>query len=678
MRKRDLNSGPYWILFALLFGLVLVALAWLYQTQERFFYYWDWRGFHASASHFAWQWAVGQGSLWSLVIDSLRDEYNLYFAVPLAPFLVASDYSRTVFVLCIAAFYLTPFCLVVAFAMRRVFEDLSIGQTWAIAGLAVLIPTTWLTVMRGYPDVVAVAAFWLGMAIALGDPKLRQWRTVIFAGLFFALSVVLRRHLAYAVVAAEAAIALSCIFRARHSLAAWIRPATLLIVTMATLYALHPDFLTRLVAIDYGSLYRSYAVSPVHLLETLVGGMLGPILSAIVLVGLVAIAIRRQTISPARVLLYLFALIWLLIWFSFVRQDGPHHFLVILPTLVIAAICELSSRYGRRTFAALSALVGINAVVVYTVPQTWYWEIDKRFGIWSAYAGPTRRPDFDVVKDLTQALRLGPQPVLVAASSTVLNYEIVQDADRRFFRAGNEPLKLLSTPQIDSRDPLPIEDLLRAKQIVTVSPFQYHLADQAEQEVVSVVNDLIDDGDFEDAFVAQNSFGLWSKGLVEARIHRRLRPFAFREAVAIYKTIADRVDGTQPHFRDYWYWQPAEAAPGANWDNDGGRSFHFQPPAFLFDEPVSLRALRPQRGSVSMIGEIAAAGENCRGVVVGLGVFGGGTPETLTLSTGAKTNLKIVLSAASEWHPELTLRLLRPGDECYLDLVGLKLMPERG
>ena len=539
-------------------AVILTALAYLYQTQEAFFYYWDWRGYHGIAADFSRSLFESPGEAVDKLAVSMAATYNLLFAIPLAPLLAAGDYSRTAYVLSLTAIYLTFYCLLVGMICRRAFPNM--GATAFVSGLLLVafVPTVWVSVMRGYPDVLAAALVLCGLAVAMSDSRFRHWRSVLAVAFLLALAVAVRRHLAYAAVALILTIGMifagrSVAILRRQGLSgfrgrAWggelVRHLAIPMLFALMLGVANPHLVSSVLTVDYGELYGSYQYSPLALLAKIVGVYLKPVLATLLLAGLLTTCLRLRQLDRPAGLALLFFLCWAVIWGLFAGQSGKHHMIVVVPPLLVFAVLMtvqfIRDRFGARmagaALAIAAALVVGNGVYVHAIAEPPRLEGGVA-NIWGNYFGPLARSDFDVVRQLTGDLRRGPQPTLVAASNGTMNYDLLHDADRRLFRGRPGKLSLIVSPQVDSRDALPIEDLLRADQVVITRPLQYHLADAKEQQVVGVLLDL-----FAESEIVRRRFSAETKvyrhepsGKVVSRVYRRGQVFSFPEAVALFE-----------------------------------------------------------------------------------------------------------------------------------------------
>lgn len=666
------------------------ALAFGYSEQERFLYFWDWAGFHAIAVEFAEQlradWRAGIATF----RRSMEGEYNLVFAWPLLPVLLATEGARTPYIVAIAGLYLTPFAVVTGIVSRRAFPELGRIALWGGAVLAVVVPPVWGSVMRGYPDVIGAALILGALALVMGDLALDRWRTPVLAGFLLALAVIVRRHLLFAALSVLGTAGLLWL---RHQLdlrgvaarsAAWRRLLRALALPAAAggfLALLHPDYLVRLAENDYWSLYASYQRPPLDFLAFLRGRLLGVVPFAVAGVGLVLGLVRGGLGSTARAALTLYGLLWLAGWIAIVRQDGPHQLVAGVPILVIAGVLQVAdlarARAGRRALALWTTLAlgyaVLAAVVVHAPSRAGYAAVQQVLPILPRYEGPLRRDDFEAVRALIATLREGPQPVVIAASNGVLNFDLVHKAEPRLFGRDDRRIAVLASPQIDSRDPLPVDDLLRAEQIVIVTPFQYHLPRPTEQDVVRVLLDA-----FAESWpVAQDfreltpSFAL-ERGSV-ARVYRRERPSTLDTALDTYERVVAVTGDPPPRYRDVWFWFGAPNPPGVAYDAGGRVSVYQLGPGD--DEEVGLTLLRALEGAHRVEGRAEPGGPACAGMQLeAVDLASGAVYGTASVPAGAKTPF------AFEGHPEgpARVRLVARSHErgrCSLNLVDLRVVP---
>ena len=120
-------------------------------------------------------------------------------------------------------------------------------------------------------------------------------------------------------------------------------------------------------------------------------------------------------------------------------------------------------------------------------PQVWPtgWLFSDR------YPALARSDDREVQRLVNhlRSLARPTDPVYVEGSSATMNYDVLMHADRTSQPFGGPILSIQTTPQVDSRDWYPIEELVKARFVVVTSPLQFHLP-PAEQDVVRLSHDI--------------------------------------------------------------------------------------------------------------------------------------------------------------------------------------------
>ena len=422
-------------------ALAVGALAYAYMSQESFVYFWDYAGFHGIAVQFADALVADPRAGATMFVDALANEYNLIFALPLLPVSVLTDGSRIAYVVALAVLYLVPFALVAGVVCRRAFPGLGRAAQWSGTLLAVAVPPVWMTVMRGYPDVLGGAAVLAGLAVLLGDVRLERWSTILWIAFAVAVAVAIRRHLAYASLAVLGTAVVMIALHWIETLRACGMPAVLddarggrllratalPLGALGFLMVLNPFFVGMALQNDYGSLYASYQLPPADLLKAF-SHLIGRLFLAMAAFGVIAGLLRGRLCCTPMTALSLFGLTWLVLWFGLARQNGAHHVIVAVPLLAIAGVlnvADLLRARARPTWVQLwlaSALIyaGAGAIVVYGPWTSLYGAVQHPTMLFSDYLGPLMRRDFDELRQLIGALREGPQPTLVGASNRSL------------------------------------------------------------------------------------------------------------------------------------------------------------------------------------------------------------------------------------------------------------------
>jgi hypothetical protein len=679
-------------------ALAVGALAYAYMSQERFVYYWDYANFQGIAVQLADALMADPRVGATMFVDALAGEYNAIFALPLLPVIALSDGSRLAFVVALAVLYLVPFALVAGVVCRRVFPRLGRAGQWTGTLLAIAVPPVWGMVMRGYPDVLGAAVLLAGLAVLLGDVRLERWSTVLWTAFAAAAAVAIRRHLAYASLAVLGTAALTVALHWFETLRAHgmpavlddarggrlLRAAALPPAALGFLMVLNPFFAGMVLQSDYGSLYASYQLPPGELLKVFSYQMGRPFL-ALAALGIIVGLVRGRLRGTPMTALSLFGATWLVLWFGVARQYSPHHVIVTMPLLAIAGIlhvADLLRARARPIWAGLWLALGLvyagaGAIVVYGPWTSAYVAVQEPTMLLSTYFGPLIRHDFDELRQLIAALREGPQPTLVGASSGVLNYDLVGRAEAQLFgNRGPKRLSVLPSPQIDSRDPLPVEDLLRSGQVVVAMPFQYHLASPSEQDVVRVVIDAMTrDWPIARDFVRDaRTFHL--DGGMEATVYRRVAPTSIEVALDTFRRVREEAGLPPERFRDAWYWS-GDQLFGTSVTPKGARNFYFGPPMPPATRPLALTMLRQVRGRLRVEGKLMLEAQACTGMRLELMQVGSDTVHG-AVDVPAGRSVPFGFSLAASEPVNLMLRFERTAADaaCHFNVRKLRIIEE--
>ncbi|MFO1352950.1 MAG: hypothetical protein U1F68_20665, partial [Gammaproteobacteria bacterium] len=499
---------PLVLRLLLLFILYASALIFVhyYNGLERFFPFWDMRFYHdltiQSWRHFATSW-----SDWlSFLKQKLGDDYNANFTVPLLlPISLFGD-SRHVYVSSLVAFYLLPCCLLIGAIAR----EITTSKPWMIfylaTAIALLTPGPWRPTLVGYPDAGGAALLGAAVWVYVRDVDWRRWWSAPLLGVFVALSILFRRHFSYAGVALYGAIFLSGLWQNSTARAAWPdkRKAILRLVAflalacaaqMVVMLLIAPEFTIRILVTDYTAVYASYRRSATENLRMMRDGF-GDIFLALALCGF-ALAWWRNMVARGLIIFFmLFLILWLSEWLLIARQATSHVFLHAL--LFTAALGVALAVYGvwgyrnifARTMAALLFMAVsasfLHTFVLYALPLS--QGLAHFTPLLPAQIPPPRGHalDYDTYIDLVRYLRAQARSndrVYVAASSGQLNEDVLRSAEEVAGSATGASLRFLDVAHVDSRDRLPVTELIQADIVVVAAPVQYSLP-PAEQDVI--------------------------------------------------------------------------------------------------------------------------------------------------------------------------------------------------
>src|SRR5262249_22813139 len=121
-----------------------VALTSAYVGRENAFYFWDQAVFQNLASRTSLGFASSFAEGYHAVGQSLTEDYNALFAVPLVPVLCRLGTTRLAYELAVALVYLLPFALVLGTIGAAVIRGPRAAVFWTTVGITLLTPMTWV------------------------------------------------------------------------------------------------------------------------------------------------------------------------------------------------------------------------------------------------------------------------------------------------------------------------------------------------------------------------------------------------------------------------------------------------------------------------------------------------------------------------------------------------------
>jgi hypothetical protein len=538
---------------ALLIALVTVVLSvtYAYVIVEQFFYYWDLALYQDMArnvaSAFRQSWAAG----WGDVRQSLGEDYNSLFALPLVPFVSRHD-TRMAYTLSLALVYLVPFALSVGALATRVLVGPARAVFWTATGMTLFVPMSWVPTLRGYPDAGAATLVVLAAWIYLRDEEHARVPDAALIGALLTLASLFRRPFLYAalsfVVSAVAFETTRAISRHRQGqgdlrkddAALALRLAGGALAAIVVMAVLGRGFVLRLRTYDFASLYSSYE-EPVPVVVAwyarVYGGAAVGLAAAGAIAGWRAHLLRR----PSASFLALFGAVSVLQWAFAVRQLGEQYTLHFTPFVVLGLAALLWAIWGieaplKRALARTAFTIVLVANVVFGLTT-----VATGSPVRHAFGGawvPLVRWDYGTIVEFIDYLRQTSNPaqgIYVVASSHTISPDLLRHAERAL-HDGHVALDFLNVPTVDSRDDYPLEALLEAEHVVLVTPLQTHLRPE-EQKILDLVYDLFTKGsalaqDFEkrpDFFPLQGGAGI--------SVYSRRRPTSLATALRTLETI---------------------------------------------------------------------------------------------------------------------------------------------
>ncbi|HBC72753.1 TPA: hypothetical protein DCZ90_03015 [Candidatus Amesbacteria bacterium] len=496
MPKAVSDLGFFSLMVALIFILVFT-----YVSRERYFYFWDNLYYQNSAFHLADTFRTSLPSVIPLVSRTLSYEYNNIFALPLIPLILVFGGSRLGYITSLALVYQLAYAIALGYLASRIFKTTPRPAFWITAFMVIFTPFSWVTTLRGTPDIGGALLLVLALSIYIPDPLLKSYRRIIILGILLGVMVLFRRHFAYPALAFFISLVL---YSPKNIYRAGLTAG----VSLCFLLVFGRPFLIRALTTNYLVLYSSYMVSPWSVF-----------IYFLTFFGLIVwtLSILGMKYLPRQV--NLLALISLFIWIFIVRQPGSQYALHFNFLIILGLVSHLL--HHRLRFA------GIFMVLFLCV--NFFWGLfGYRIGnniLLSAPTPPLVRTDYDQIVQLVAYLRTittASDPIYVVDSSLIMNDDLLFEADK-ILNTDGPKLHILISPQVDSRDWLPLQDLLQAEYVVLSQPFQHHLP-ESKQKVVSVVyTAFMDNWDIAKDFLPlPRTFDL--AGGVRLRIYHRIRP----------------------------------------------------------------------------------------------------------------------------------------------------------
>ncbi len=328
-----------------MFVCLISLFVYSYINAENF-YYWSDFNYYQWATKTAAD-AMRQNPLLIplLVLASMRQEYNLLFTVPLAPVLLILGDSRFAFINGIALCFMLPMTLALSALAVQFFcrsEELYIRRIyfWLIVLGQLLLPSTWASVLRGYPDTSACALLCLTVLFfnkrLETDTTRKSWKMELLLGAMLAFVVLLRRHFAYDCLAFGIALGLSQLAKDRKIafLTLGRRFGLMGLGAALCFLLLGKENLQLMLKHNYGALYEAFHLSLSANVSYFVSSF-GLPLTIMAFVGWI-LAINRVGLGNFSFnLVRGWAVLTPFIWMFLAGQLGMHYLLHFQPFIVL-------------------------------------------------------------------------------------------------------------------------------------------------------------------------------------------------------------------------------------------------------------------------------------------------------------------------------------------------------
>ncbi len=481
--------------------ICIFLIAHIYVSSEKYFYFWDYTNYSDKVNRLVEKWQVSPLKVVEKVFDSLGDNYSDLPSLLILPFRLLFGESRLVFIVSLTFVYLLPFSLAMGYIATLLISAPKYLVFWFTTFISILIPTIWVPVLRGYPDIGSVVLIAIALTIYWKDFRLKKTKSIIAIAALMSTAVFFRRHFAYGFRAFILALILDtlCAYLRIHRIYWHNKIFKVLFIKAKRIIALvivflvfSPILVFKTLFIDYRTLYSSYEVS---LAENFIyyGESYGWLFWSLAIFGfLLGFWTKIFNLRQAQFLI-LFGFCSIVQWIFFSRQIGVHYtthfsiFIVLGISTLFWAVGRIKQSITRWLLFAANGVIlianfclGLTSVSLKPFPARSIFAISEP---------PLVRQDYSQFVELLKYLKkLNPdeKPIYVGASSWLFNSSVVKSGGSYL----HPPIQLpiIGTSDIDSRDVYPLYRLLKAHYVIIATPFQHHLA-PSQQKVVQVVMD---------------------------------------------------------------------------------------------------------------------------------------------------------------------------------------------
>lgn len=569
--RSRLEFRPQSINFGLLVLLLAIAttITSIYISHERNFHWWiDW---YYKTIDVADAFGKSPSEGINNIVQSLADERNKIYTLPLVPFILIFGKSRLVYEISLAIAYLLPFSLSMGAVATHLIKANPHKVFWSTAGICLSIPVTWIATFLGIPDTGGAALIGWAAFVYLKDIKLRRWWQIPIIGFCLGLAILLRRHFVYGAIAFLCAIISQALI---YFLAQWrynsqfpwrnlqvicVRIGLIATICFATLITVAGEFTQRAITTNYTNLYASWTL-PFDKAVELYAAFYGWGTLLLVAIGFSAGILTCVLAVPAFNFIALFGIFSLIEWLFLLRYGNIFYSLHFTPIIVMGLTafiwtCIKLNKKSHIMLVLASCYLVSNLIIGLTPIGSFNSPLRPLFGL---NIPPLVRKDYDEVVRMIDYLRkLAPnqEPIYVVGSQRLhLNRSMIKAGDRILYGHNQDILFLLPASQVDSQDFYPLETLLQAQYVVvpnhlpnyewdfTKVPAVGEWLPLKESDVVKVVLNAFRQNwkiaqDFQPLPV---HFTLADGTIVS--IYQRIRPTSLKTAVQTLTTMQQQID----------------------------------------------------------------------------------------------------------------------------------------
>jgi|GEM_PF-959798 len=547
--------------------IVFLPLVYWYVGQEAPCYWSDFNYYEWATRFSISQLGQNPATYPILLLTSVSLQHNLYFTVPLVPIMAALGGDRAAYIVSIFLVYFLPLAYCIARLstdVERSITDVD-GSSSDIAGssrnskpakvqpakvqpakstvqafaLCLLIPVLLAPTLRGYPDSGAALTLISALLLYIENRSFDKPKRGALIGFLLALTVLLRRYVAFAGVSLVLCIAVDQLLLARQNRATGksrLKTFCALAASGAlSMVCLGLPFLLNLTKLNLGVLYESYHVSVVTSVIYFFNCF--GIITWLFALGGYVLAWQSKTADRTKLAFILaFYAISQALWILGPGELGSHYTLYFSPPVALGVVLFVRALSPKPMLAAGAVLFLLLNFGLSFAPSKTAGQLGlKPFRpgmlsladqegsgaalLFSASYPPYERGDLDKLKFIVDQLRahypMLPSPqaqgqaqekqkqdkqsqekqpqdkqsqdkqsqmqidrgqVAVVACSYLLNHEVLRNVERAMYGLNNDKIQWLELPVVDSKDSYPLERLLSCQYVVVPSTNQYFIA----------------------------------------------------------------------------------------------------------------------------------------------------------------------------------------------------------
>jgi hypothetical protein len=356
----------------------------------------------------------------------------------------------------------------------------------------------------------------------------------------------------------------------RNLLFAWVRIALIGATALGTLWIVAPQFTYAALTTNYKNLYTSWSL-PFSDIVNLYASFYGWGTWLLVLLGFSASLVTRSLPLPAVSLIGLSGVLSLSVWLVILRYGNVFYSLQVTPLIVIGLVALIWTTWSRLRGKMQWLMLGVMGgylVLNFMVGLAPIGTMSRVFHpLFALNMPPLVRTDYDEVVRLVNSLRqLTPEgePILVVGFQRLqLTASMVRSAEYLLYPDDDRVLNTLPTPEVDSRDSYPLEEMLEAQYVVvpsrlptyssnpTQNPAVGEWLPNQENDVVNVVFDAFTQNwEFAQDFQRLPTEFQFENGVVVS-IYQRLRPTSLVTTVRTLHAMQQKI-GERPGSQGNW------------------------------------------------------------------------------------------------------------------------------